>query len=164
MAGGSQNIGESSDNPVAINVTAMVDVIFCLCIFFMCSFHFKQLEGKIDTWLPKDRGVFTNVKLDKVVLEEIRVFMRWDPATKTTTRKVGNRGMFNSDQDLQNVVQQMTNDYKKAGKTDFPVLIDATADVPWKDIVHVIDLCKAINVERLEFAAPFEYGVQPKPK
>ena len=28
--GGSQNIGEASDNPVAINVTAMVDVIFCL--------------------------------------------------------------------------------------------------------------------------------------
>ena len=55
-AGG--NIGEASDNPVEINVTAMVDVIFCLCIFFMCSFHFKQLEGKIDTWLPKDRGVF----------------------------------------------------------------------------------------------------------
>ena len=50
--GGSQNIGEASDNPVEINVTAMVDVIFCLCIFFMCSFHFKQLEGKIDTWLP----------------------------------------------------------------------------------------------------------------
>lgn len=27
---GSQNIGEESDNPVGINVTAMVDVIFCL--------------------------------------------------------------------------------------------------------------------------------------
>ena len=54
---GTQNIGESSDNPVAVNVVAMVDVIFCLCIFFMCSFHFKQIEGKIDSHLPKDRGL-----------------------------------------------------------------------------------------------------------
>jgi biopolymer transport protein ExbD len=41
---GTQNIGEASDNPVAINVTAMVDVIFCLCLFFMFSFKFKQFE------------------------------------------------------------------------------------------------------------------------
>ena len=65
--GGGGNIGEESDNPVEINVTAMVDVIFCLCIFFMCSFHFKQLEGKIETWLPKDRGV-EQTPPDKIVL------------------------------------------------------------------------------------------------
>ena len=41
MAGG----GDQADNPVAINVVPMVDVIFCLCVFFMCSFKFKQLEG-----------------------------------------------------------------------------------------------------------------------
>ena len=37
--------GSSSpeDNPVGINVTALVDVIFCHCLFFMCSLHFKQV-------------------------------------------------------------------------------------------------------------------------
>ena len=54
---GSSNIGEASENPVALNVTAIVDIVFCLCLFFMCSLKFKQLEGKIETWLPKDRGV-----------------------------------------------------------------------------------------------------------
>ena len=44
------------DNPVALNVAPMVDIIFCLCIFFMCSFHFKQLEGKFESWLPKGHG------------------------------------------------------------------------------------------------------------
>lgn len=42
----------SDDNPVGINVTAMVDIIFCLCLFFMCSMHFKQIEGKLESWLP----------------------------------------------------------------------------------------------------------------
>jgi biopolymer transport protein ExbD len=155
---GSQNIGEASDNPVAINVTAMVDVIFCLCIFFMCSFHFKQLEGKIETWLPKDRGVF-NTAPQKVVLEEIRVFMKWDPATGKTIRQVNNRAT-GSDQELMTTIMAMVADYKRLNKTDFPVLIDATADVPWQDVVHVMDMCKKENVERLEFAAPMEYQVK----
>jgi biopolymer transport protein ExbD len=155
MAGGG-NIGEASDNPVGINITAMVDIIFCLCLFFMCSLHFKQLEGKIDTWLPKDRGVFQG-NPERIVLEEIRVFMKWDPAAARTIRKVGNRGEVNSDGDLMQIVLQMTNDYKKAGKTEFPVLIDATADVPWADVIHVMDMCKQEKLDRIEFAAPFEY-------
>jgi hypothetical protein len=32
-------------HPVAINVVPMVDVIFCLCVFFVRSMKFKQLEG-----------------------------------------------------------------------------------------------------------------------
>ena len=50
MAGVS--VGESEENPVAINVTPLVDIIFCLCVFFMISFKFKQLEGKLGspTW------------------------------------------------------------------------------------------------------------------
>ena len=160
---GTQNIGESSDNPVAINVTAMVDVIFCLCIFFMCSFHFKQLEGKIETWLPKDRGVFHGTP-DKIVLEEIRVFMRWDPSSGVTIRKVGNRGQVSSDEELMQLILQMTRDFEKAGKKDFPVLIDAVADVPWKDVIHVMDLCKKEKLERIEFAAPMEYKATPAAK
>jgi biopolymer transport protein ExbD len=158
---GSSNVGEESDNPVGINVTAMVDVIFCLCLFFMCSLHFKQLEGKIETWLPKDRGVFQG-QPEKVILEEIRIFMKWDG--QRTIRKVGNRGEVNSDDDLMSIVLKMTEDYKKAGKSEFPVLIDATADVPWQDVIHVMDMCKKEKLERIEFAAPFEYKGAPGTK
>jgi biopolymer transport protein ExbD len=154
---GTQAIGEASDNPVAVNVIAMVDVIFCLCIFFMCSFHFKQLEGKIDTWLPDKYGVNKTPIKDPPELTEIRVFMRWDPATRTTIRKVGSRDAFKNDTELQQIVQQMTNDHKKAGKMDPPVKIDATDEVPWKDVVHVVDLCKTIRIDRLEFVAPWEH-------
>jgi biopolymer transport protein ExbD len=150
---GSSSIGEASDNPVGINVVPMVDVIFCLCLFFMCSLKFKQLEGKIETWLPKDRGVEQTIP-DKVVLEEIRVFMRW--VDGRTVTKVGNRAPAQSDHELMQTILQMSGDYKKLGKTDFPVLIDALEDVPWKDVIHVLDLCKREKLERIEFAAPLE--------
>ncbi len=156
--GGSSNIGEASDNPVEINVTAMVDVIFCLCIFFMCSFHFKQLEGKIDAWMPKGHGNQLGDHKEKLILEEIRVFMRWDPATGTTTRKIGSSPPAASDADLMDVVRSLKGDYERAGKTEVPVTIDATPDVPWTDVIHVLDLCKAEKLSQIEFAEPMEYA------
>src|SRR5258706_8624355 len=152
----------SEDNPVSINVTAMVDIIFCLCLFFMCSLHFKQLEGKIETWLPKDRGNM-NAKVEKVILEEIRIFMRWDATGNATKRKIGSRNWVGSDQELMDIVMQMRGDYEKQGKSlaDIPVLIDALEDVPWRDVIHVMDMCKQKRLERIEFAAPMEL---PAPK
>lgn len=160
---GSTNIGDDGgDNPVEINVTAMVDVIFCLCIFFMCSFHFKQLEGKIETWLPKDRGQGPGAP-EKVVLEEIRVIMRWDANSNTTSRRIGNRPPVSTDAELMQVILQMTSDYKKAGKTDFPVLLDSVDDVPWKDVIHVMDMCKQEKIERIEFTCPFDVPQASQP-
>jgi len=156
--GGSSNIGEASDNPVEINVTAMVDVIFCLCIFFMCSFHFKQLEGKVDAWLPKDKGPNAAPIDLKPVLEEVRVFMRWDPSTGATVRKVGSRQAVGSDDELMETIRSMMSDYERAQKPNAPVLIDATSDVPWSDVVHVLDLCKAAKYSKIEFAEPMEYA------
>jgi len=155
--GGTQNIGEESDNPVEINVTAMVDVIFCLCIFFMCSFHFKQLEGKIDAWLPtKDGNQPTDRKLE-VIFDEIRILMRWDPASGQTIRRVGNRAPASSDDELISTIQTMKQSFTNAGRLEVPVVIDATEDVPWQEVVKVLDLSKAQRLSPIKFAEPMQY-------
>ena len=153
---GTQNIGESSDNPVAINVTAMVDVIFCLCLFFMCSFQFKQLEGKIESWLPKDRGMNTIATGKPLVREEIRVVMKWNPDSGTTSLGVAGHNTQSgmTDTELMTVVRQQRDEYTSQGKTDWPLMIDAQAEVPWQDVVRVMDLCKNEGLPRIEFAAP----------
>src|SRR5262245_52521311 len=155
--GGGGNIGEESDNPVEINVTAMVDVIFCLCIFFMCSFHFKQIEGRVDTWLPKDHGPEHGTP-PIIILEEIRVLMRWDAAANKTLRKV-TKVAVSTDEELMTEIRARKADYVKANKTVFPVVIDATPDVPWAEVVHVLDLCKKDNLSSIEFAEPMQANV-----
>jgi len=150
---GTQNIGEASDNPVAINVTAMVDVIFCLCLFFMCSFQFKQLEGKVESWLPRERGM-NAIAADKLRPEEIRVLMKWNPDSGTTSRSVrGNPSHLGTDAELMAVIRQRRDEYSSQGKTDWPLMIDAEAEVCWKDVVHVMDLCKNERLPRIELAA-----------
>ncbi|MEK7448454.1 MAG: biopolymer transporter ExbD [Planctomycetota bacterium] len=147
---GSTNIGEGSDNPVDINIVPMVDVIFCLCLFFMCSFHFKALEGKIESWMPTTKGPDDG---PPPPLEDIRIRMLWDTITSRTNIRVGSRPI-SSDSELQGVLLASVNDYKKLGKLDVPANINADPQVPWQKVVGVMDICKNIKIEKIEFAGP----------
>jgi biopolymer transport protein ExbD len=152
---GAQNIGESSDNPVAINVTAMVDVIFCLCIFFMCSFHFKQLAGKMDSWLPQDKGMNEGAAAP-ADLDEIRVQMTFDGTR--TIYQVGSR-QITEPRELETYIVAQSGDYQRAGNLDVPVILDAHPAVPWRDVVTVMNLCKRNNIDKIEFSfAPTGIG------
>ena len=142
--------GASEDNPVALNVAPMVDIIFCLCIFFMCSFHFKQLEGKMESWLPKDKGVFGD-PVPNPILEEVRVFMKWDG--QATIRKV-NAQMIGSDQEMGDVLFERIEKFHSLNRPDTPVIIDADPQVPWKDVIRVMDICKQRKLDKVELAAP----------
>src|ERR1043165_8772913 len=154
MAGVS--VGEAPDNPVAINLTAMVDIIFCLCVFFMCSLHFKQLEGKFDTWLPKGKG--NTGGLTNEVLPEIRVALQWDDASETVTRLLGTRRVP-SDDELQALIKGQYDDAKRLNRNDMPVTIDAEARVPMDEVVKVVNICKRNQIENIEFAL----GAPPPP-
>ena len=145
MAGG----GEAEDNPVNMNVVAMVDIIFCLCVFFMCSFKFKQIEGKFDSWLPKDKGL--GAMAPDTVIQEIRVAMFWDETAQKTTRQLGSRKV-NSDDELQQLIRGGYDDAVRTGHPEIPVTIDADARVPWKDVITVVNLCKHANIDKIEFA------------
>jgi biopolymer transport protein ExbD len=148
MAGVS--VGESPDNPVAINVTAMVDVIFCLCVFFMCSLHFRQLEGKFETWLPKGKGDKGGL-VDQTALSEMRVAMFWDDAKQTTVRQFGQRYVA-TDDELQGLIKAAHDDYIRINKPDAPLTIDAMAAVPWSDVIDVVNIGKREKIEKIEFA------------
>ena len=144
MAGG----GDAADNPVAINVVPMVDVIFCLCVFFMCSFKFKELEGKFQSWLPKDKG---NGGVPPEDIKEMRVAMYWDENKLETTRQYQSR-FVTSDDELQTLIEGAHNDYVKIGKPDIPVIIDGDPRIPWADVMTVVNIAKRLGIEKIQFA------------
>src|SRR6266850_3233723 len=123
MAGVS--VGEDNDNPVAINVTPLVDIIFCLCVFFMISFKFKQIEGKFDTWLPKGKGV-SGVDPSTEVISEIRVAMFWDEANQRTIRQYGSRRV-QDDGELESLIKEAKAAWIASNKPEVPMTIDAEA-------------------------------------
>ena len=148
MAGVS--VGEAPDNPVAINITAMVDIIFCLCVFFMCSLHFKQLEGKFDTWLPKGKGT-GGVADASSEMHEIRIAMYWDSNNEKTIRQYGSR-KYENDDELQAAIRSAYEDAVKVNRPDIPVTIDADGRVPWDEVIKIVNMCKRNAIDNIEFA------------
>jgi biopolymer transport protein ExbD len=148
MAGVS--VGESEENPVNINVTPLVDIIFCLCVFFMISFKFKQLEGKFDSWLPKGKGSAGSVQIEGI-LDEVRVAMFWDEDEQRTVRNLRNRRV-DDDEELAALIKEAHDDWVRMNKPDTPVTIDAEARVPWNDVINVMNLCKRNRIDKIEFA------------
>jgi biopolymer transport protein ExbD len=153
MAGAA--MGDSEENPVNINITPLVDIIFCLCVFFMVSFKFKQLEGKFDAWLPKEKG-FEGMPL-KAVIEEIRVALFWDDVNLKVVRKYGTRFVPENDQ-LQQLITESYTDFKRLNKPDVGLTIDADFRVPWEAIIEVMNVGRKAGVTKVEFAA----GAQDK--
>ena len=144
MAGGSDE-----DNPVGLNVVAMVDIIFCLCIFFMCSFRFKQLEGKFESWLPKDKG--NSGAMSDAPIQEIRIAMFWDEANGRVRRQYGHR-QVDDDGELEQLIAGAYEDFKKINKPDVPVIVDGQAMVPWESVITVVNMAKRVGIDKVEFA------------
>jgi len=151
MAGG----GEAEDNPLPINVVPMVDIIFCLCVFFMCSFKFRETEGKFDSWLPKDKGEGGNP--DPGPLQEMRVIMTWDQSAGLSRAYMHKK--VKDDTELEACIREAHDDFVAKNKPDIPLIIDGGASVPWKEIMTVVNIGKALQVKNLEFAM----GVADKP-
>jgi biopolymer transport protein ExbD len=146
---------DPNDNPVAINVVPLVDIIFCLCVFFMCSFKFRQLEGKFDSWLPKDKGSEGLPSLD--LISEVRVAMVWDDSTRTIHRKLLTREIPD-DGELQRAIHEAHDAWVAKGKPDAPVTIDADGRIPWNEVINVVNIIKRCDINKIEFAM----GAAPK--
>jgi biopolymer transport protein ExbD len=153
MAGATMDEGQ--ENPVGINITPLVDIIFCLCVFFMISFKFKQLEGKFETWMPKDKGA-QGMPLNAVI-KELRVAMLWDEGNQRVIRKMGTREVP-EDEVLQQLLAESSADFKRLNNADPTLTIDADTRIPWAAVMNVINLGKRVNIDKIEFA----YGAPPK--
>src|SRR5262245_56209261 len=131
MAGGGG--GEASnDNPLPLNVVPLIDVIFCLLLFFMCSFHFKTLEGKMEAWLPTDKGEGAP-QPNKAALSEIRITLDWDATTSRTVRKFV-RTEYAVDQALAELMKREFDRHVAANEPNTPVIIQAAPQVPWAEV------------------------------
>lgn len=146
--------GGGEDNPVGINVTAMVDIIFCLCLFFMCSLKFRELDGKMDSWLPKDKGGKPSSAVN-VPVDEIRILLSYDPKTQVLQRVFVNRPIPQGEEGtrlLQSLIREQYDSYRKLGKADVPVIIDSGKRVPWEFVIEVMNMARGENIQKVEFA------------
>src|SRR5262245_12877517 len=109
------------DEAVQVNVTPLIDIIFCLCLFFLCSLKFKQLEGKMDSWLPKDKGNQAG-GIANATMDEIRIFVRLN-ASQNVEFAYGSQNLGTNLVELERLIKQGWSDFEAANKKDGSVII-----------------------------------------
>jgi biopolymer transport protein ExbD len=126
-----------------INMTAMIDVVFQLIIFFVCTVQLEQEAISEALRLP-DAPHGPMIAEDK------------DP--RTITIEVDDKGKISiartrlSEEKLQKVLQKTVCDYGARGPS-IPVRIRADAASHHTDVKRVLDACTSAGLYKISFVA-----------
>jgi len=129
-------------------MTPMIDVIFQLLIFFVCTASFRPPEQILPTRfsLPGSISSETPIKPEEIVdLDEIVVKILWRDARPSW--EINNRvyGQLADVRKLLAAISQM--------QGDLPVILDVAPETPMEDVIDVYDLCRQVGLQRIQFAA-----------
>jgi biopolymer transport protein ExbD len=127
-------------------MTPMIDVIFNLLIFFVCTVSFQPAEELLPTFLST-LGVAADVPrppdiedLDDVV---VKVLRRGDELTWEI-----NRQPYASLAHVRDVLRTIA-----SLQPDLPVIIDPQGEVPLGGVIDLYDLCRLAGFQKIQFAA-----------
>ena len=131
--------------PAELKMTPMIDVIFLLLVFFVCTANFHPLEEilPMNTTLPGNVTT-ERVQLDPVKLDVVSIQISFDHEPHWQIE--GNQ--CTSLHEVQNILLLIQN-----VKEDIPVIIESAENVPMENVIDVYDVCRRTGLSRIQFAA-----------
>jgi len=128
-------------------MTPMIDVIFLLLIFFICTASFQPPEEILPTRLSLPGDIESDLPIDPEVLDLDQIVV------KVLWRAGRAQWQINQvDYDRLAQVRAVLGEVKKV-KVDLPVILDVDPPVPMENVIDVYDLCRGVGLERVQFAA-----------
>lgn len=130
-----------------IKMTPMIDVVFLLLIFFICTANFQLVENILPTNLLVAGSSQVDVPLDLELdeLEDVVVEIRSD-AGRIHWRV--NEAPYDQLADVVNLLRQLARI-----EVELPVTVDSQPNVPIGDVIDVYDLCRQSGFSNIRFAA-----------
>ena len=126
--------------PVDVNLTPLIDVVFLLLIFFMVSTTFDK-ESRIKVDLPEAATKDEQVAQEKTVLDII--------VDAQGRYYVNQREVLNKEPEtLKRAIEQAAGD-----KRDLPVIITADANTTHQSVVIVMDVASQLGLNHMTFSA-----------
>ena len=157
-----------------LNMTPMIDIVFQLILFFLFNLRFRSLDWRIESQLPKDRGIVaTNQIVDPIPAIKVSLFREFedDPSKAYTKIKIagqeynekvyiwtGNRAIDMAYEDERDKfflgIQAKIAELAKAGK-DLKGEIDTPlpkgASVPHTDVMRILDCFLGAGIKEVNF-------------
>jgi biopolymer transport protein ExbD len=122
--------------------------------------------GAFDMWLPRDKGRAQAGPTAREGAEtrddegrdepEIRVILSWNRTAGRLERIFGQSlipATAEGNQRLDRLLSESWKQYKKVGRRDVPLIIDAGPAVPWKHVVEVLDAGMRAGILKIEFSS-----------
>ncbi|HET6882909.1 MAG TPA: biopolymer transporter ExbD [Pirellulales bacterium] len=122
------------DEAPTLNLTSMIDVMFCLILFLMAVTKFTELERKIDLQVPevKDQGALTDAPAKKAI-------------------NIYRDGVIEMDRQVVPSLQSLTELLAEA-KRQYPevgVLVRGDGDGRFQRVAEVLNACKQAGISEL---------------
>jgi biopolymer transport protein ExbD len=127
-----------------LNMASMVDVVFLLLIFFMCTSSFTQIEDKLPTQLSQ---VGTGANQETMELPPIRIILHRNSSGAVLTT-CENEDFLESE--FRNLVRKLK---EWRAIDDMRVIIEGQGTVPFGYMVRALDACYQAELRRVAFSA-----------
>lgn len=125
------------DEAPTLNLTSMVDVLFCLILFFMAASKFTELERKIGLQVPEvsDKGALTD-------------------APEKKTINIYRDGVIEMDRQVMRNLNELTARLADA-RRQYPglgVLVRGDGEGRYQRVAEVLNACKQAGVSELSIS------------
>lgn len=129
-------------------MTPMIDVVFQLLIFFLCTTRFTPLEHVLPTPLEQPGSVTSAQALPPELIDVEEVVIKLHPGVPGVSVTVNGRRVkdFTELQDVLLAIARI--------RKDLPIIIDPEVSVIIQDVISTYDLCRELGFSRVLFAAP----------
>ena len=132
---------------LTLSMAPMIDVIFLLLIFFVCTASFRPPEQVLPTQvsLPGAEPVDTPPDDEFEDLDDLVVKVLWreaQPAWELNHRQYGSLGEVRTVLEAAQRVQP-----------GLPVILNVEPEVPIRHVIDVYDLCRLVGLAKVQFAA-----------
>ena len=133
-----------------VKMTPMIDVIFLLLIFFVCTANFQAIEEVLPTNLSLPGSIESDAPVDPLErdLDDVKVRILWRDGR--VHWQINQR-----DYDRLGDVHAVLAGIARL-KSDLPVILDPDGQVPMENLIDVYDLCLAVGLEKVQVAASVE--------
>ena len=129
-----------------INMTPMIDVVFQLLIFFVCTTNFQVMEELLPSNLLGPGSVAAaNIPPELEDLEEVVIKLS---AEQGLPRWRVNQRTYTNGNELRSMLAALAQ-----LSSDLPVILDISPDVAMGNVIDLYDVCRLAGFEKIQFAA-----------
>lgn len=128
-----------------LNMTPMIDVVFLLLVFFVCTANFAEPEKNLPINVSADGNVRTN--MTPLPLEHWNI-VRLQISYQDTPHWIVETNDCQTIQEVRNVLLRLKN-----VQPDIPVIIEPDGNVPMEHVIDIYDICRNLGLTNIRFAA-----------